>query len=260
MQKKLALVGGSSAGIGRAVAEGLLGRGFDVVLTARNARRLLSNRKELQERYGHSRVLAWSSDYSSEKSVKNLIATVRKKAGYPDIIVLNSGGPDYGNFDEIELRQWDDSYHQQLRASLLLLKAFLPAMRQKKWGRIINISSTIAIEPSASMILSSSYRAALINALKAISILVAKEGVTVNTVCPGAVLTERLISLYKKQARSLGASWRSLIKESSERIPIGHIASAEEFAELALFLVDEKASYITGTVIPVDGGLVKKGL
>ena len=255
---KLALVGGSSAGIGKAVAEGLLKSGMDVILTARDRERLGMTEAALKNKYTGRKVYAFASDYSSSKSVEDLILSINNGPGAPDVLVLNTGGPKAGTFDDISVEDWESAFQQQFKSSLMLLKAFLPGMRKKKWGRVINVSSTIAVEPTVGMILSAGYRAMLINAIKCAAHLAGKDGITMNTVCPGAVLTDRLLSLFKDQAKSSGKTEKEILEIAAKTIPLQRIASPEEFAHMTLFLASEDASFISGTVIPVDGGMVRK--
>jgi 3-oxoacyl-[acyl-carrier protein] reductase len=257
MQKKIALVGGGSAGIGRGIAEGLLGKGFDVILTARGKERLEKCANELKIKFPSQNIHQITSDYSNKESVQQLIRSVLSKIGAPDVLILNTGGPKASDFMQISEVDWDTAYQQQLRSHISIVTAFLPKMQEKKWGRIINISSTITLEPTVTMVLSASFRAALINALKCLSLQVAKEGITINTVCPGAVLTDRLLSLFKQQASAEGKSEADIIKSISSAIPIGRIASAADFSHMAVFLASEDASYLSGTVTQVDGGFLK---
>lgn len=257
MSKRTALIGGSSAGIGKAIATGLLEKGLDVILIGRGSR-LDQSKTELQEKFSSARVYAIPADYSSAQDVENLIGSVKKLGILPDVLVLNTGGPKPGTFEDVSLDDWDSNYQQQFKSSVMLMKAFIPEMKKKQWGRIINISSTIAIEPTPGMILSASYRAMLINALKSISLQVAKDGITINTLCPGAVMTDRLTGLFQQQADTAGKSLSEIIKNVAATLPIQRIASPADFAHMAVFLASEEANYITGTVIPIDGGLVKK--
>ena len=257
MNKKTALIGGSSAGIGKAIALGFLEKGIDVIITGRSSR-INDTKLELQKQFPSASVHAITSDYSSADSIHNLILSIGNLSPSPDILVLNSGGPNPGTFEDISIEEWDINYQQQFKSSMMLLKAFVPAMQKKKWGRIINISSTIAIEPTPGMILSASFRAMLINALKATALHIAKDGITINTLCPGAVMTDRLISLFQKQADSTGKTLEEVINNVASTIPIQRIASPKDFSHLAVFLSSDESNYITGTVIPIDGGLVKK--
>jgi 3-oxoacyl-[acyl-carrier protein] reductase len=257
MDKRTALIGGSSAGIGKAIAHGLLKKGADVIITGRSAR-INDTKLEFRKEFPSAAIHAIPTDYSSAESINALISSVKALSLNPDILVLNSGGPNPGTFEDINLEDWDTNYQQQFKSSMMLLKAFVPGMQKKNWGRVINISSTIAVEPTAGMILSASFRAMLINALKSTSLQIAKNGITINTLCPGAVMTDRLISLFQKQADSTGKTLEEVISNVGTTIPIQRIASPEDFSHLAVFLASEEANYITGTVIPVDGGLVKK--
>jgi 3-oxoacyl-[acyl-carrier protein] reductase len=257
MEKKTALIGGSSAGIGKAIAIGLLEKGMDVIIIGRSSR-LNDTKLELQAQFPKAKIHAIIADYSSADSINSLIKSVKELGVDPHILVLNTGGPKPGSFEDVSLEEWDSAYQQQFKSSVMLMKAFLPSMIKKQWGRIINISSTIAIEPTVSMILSASYRAMLINALKSTALQIAKDGITINTLCPGAVMTDRLTSLFQKQADSLQKPLEEIIRNVETTIPIQRIASPKDFSHLAVFLAGEEANYITGTVIPVDGGLVKK--
>lgn len=257
MAKKTALVGGSTAGIGKAIAQGFLEKGIDVILTGRTAR-LQETQAEFKKQFPGAGVHAIASDYSSATSVNELIEAVKKLSIQPSILVLNSGGPTPGTFEDVSIEDWDSHYQQQFKSSMMLMKAFIPDMKKNKWGRIISVSSTVAIEPTPGMILSASFRAMLINALKSTSIQLAKDGITINTICPGAVMTDRLTDLLQKQADNSGKKLEEVIANVGAGIPIQRIASPQDFSHLAVFLASNESNYITGTVIPIDGGLVKK--
>ncbi|MES2140616.1 MAG: SDR family oxidoreductase [Bacteroidota bacterium] len=257
MTRRTALIGGSSAGIGKAIAAGLLEKKIDVIIIGRGPR-LNDTKAELQKQFPLAKIHAIITDYSSMNSVNNLIQSIKELSLQPDILILNTGGPKPGSFDDISTEDWDINYQQQFKSSMMLMKAFIPDMKKKKWGRIINISSTIAIEPTVSMILSASYRAMLINALKSTSIQLAKDGITINTLCPGAVMTDRLTGLFQKQADDSQKSLEEIINNVALTIPIQRIASPKDFSHLAVFLASDESNYITGTVIPIDGGLIKK--
>ena len=260
MAARLALVGGSSSGIGKAIAAGLLGDGVRVVLTARMGERLDRTCAELSATFGANLVTSIGADFALRDSIQQLIQEVQTKVGAPDILVLNGGGPRAGIFADLKLADWDVAYDQQLRSHLALLQAFLPRMRERNWGRVINVSSTQVIEPGEGMVLSAAWRAALVNTLKALARSEAPFGITLNTVCPGAVSTDRLLSLLAGKKENQGKSNEELLKIAAGNIPIGRVASSEEFANVAVFLASQAAAYVTGTVIPVDGGLVRRGL
>lgn len=260
MEKKFALIGGSSAGMGKAIADGLLAKGMDVILTARGEERLEKTRGELQKKYPSEKILAFSSDFSSRESVEKFIKTVIQKAGYPDVLILNTGGPKPGPVLSLSVEDWDDAYQQQFGSFLMLVKTFVPEMQKKKWGRILNVNSLITLEPSPALSLSAGYRAMVINMLKSLSIETAKDNITVNVVCPGKILTERLVTLHRMKAGDMNKPLEDVVKELSADIPAGRVGTPEEFASLVCFLAGDEARYITGTVIPVDGSLRKGSL
>ncbi len=260
MAARLALVGGSSSGIGKAIAAGLLTSGHRVVLTARSGEKLERTHAELRAKFGAEFVKSIGADFGQRESVEHLIKEVQSTVGAPDILVLNTGGPRAGVFADLSLADWDAGYDQQLRSHLALLQAFLPSMRERGWGRVVSVSSTQVIEPGEGMVLSAAWRAALVNTLKALARSEAPFGITLNTICPAAVLTDRLRSLLVGKKENHGKSEEDVLKAAAGTIPIGRIASAEEFANVAVFLASPAASYVNGTVIPVDGGQVRRGL
>ncbi len=260
MEEKLALVGGSSAGMGKAIADGLLAKGMDVILTARGEERLKQTHDELKKKHPSRKIFSLPSDFSSRESVETLINTVIQKAGAPDVLVLNTGGPKLGPVLSLAVQDWDDAYQQQFRSFLMLVKAFVPEMQKKKWGRILNVNSLITLEPSPALSLSAGYRAMVINMLKCLSIETAKDNITVNVACPGKILTERLVTLHRMKAGDMEKPLEDVVKELSADIPAGRVGTPEEFASLVCFLAGDEARYITGCVIPVDGSLRKGSL
>lgn len=258
MERKLAFVGGSSSGIGKAIAVKLLEKGCDVIITARNEKRLKETQSDFQKHFPDKKITALVSDFSSADSVSQLINNVIQVSGYPDVLILNTGGPKPGSFFTLTPEDWDGAFQQQFKSFIMLLKAFLPTMQEKKWGRIINVNSLLTLEPVPNMALSCGYRAMLINMLKCLSIDAAKDNITVNIVCPGKIFTERLVSLFRENNNAHHLSEDEIREKLAAGIPAGRVGAPEEFAEVACFLASEQASYVTGTVISVDGGLLKK--
>jgi 3-oxoacyl-[acyl-carrier protein] reductase len=163
--------------------------------------------------------------------------------------VLNGGGPRPGTFTSVELEDWDSAYATLLRAHVELLDAVVPAMRAKKWGRIVALTSTSVEAPIDNLVLSNAFRTALTSALKTLAGEVAADGVTVNTIATGRVETDRLRSLYGHDDAAMHAA--------AKEIPAGRVAAPAEFAPLVAFLCGAPASYVTGQTIAIDGGLVR---
>jgi len=256
LSNRVALVNGASQGIGKAIALGLSKEGAIVCLTARNKPRLAQTADEIHQITGN-RVVYLAADVVRPESASEVIHFVRENIGNIDILINNSGGPKFGTLMNLNETDWDQALQLSLLSSIRFTKEVIPSMLEKTWGRIINVTSTVAKEPSPTMILSATARAGLAAFSKALSIELAPSGITVNTICPGGVLTERLHNLLEVRSQTEHIPYETLLKQSEKSIPIGRFASPEEFSEIIIFLCSERANYVTGTYISVDGGLTK---
>jgi 3-oxoacyl-[acyl-carrier protein] reductase len=180
-----------------------------------------------------------------------------EKFGRVDVLVNNAGGPPAGSFLSHDENSWISAIEQNLLSVIRFTKAVVPYMKEQKYGRIINISSTVAKEPSAMMVLSATTRAGVSAFSKAIAQELAPFNITINTICPGGVLTDRLKSLVEEAAKKANVSYEEQLNKSLEMIPMNRFAQPEEIANIACFLADDKSSYLTGTSIMVDGALTK---
>ena len=253
---KTAVVFGGSKGIGLAIAQQLFNEGANVCIVSRSEENLV-NAKKLISRSHQNKFLTYVGDLGSNDSITGVKTYVENALGLPDIIINNSGGPPRGSFQDHEENAWIVSFEQHLLSLVRLLKEFSKPMTQKKWGRFINISSTVALEPSAMMCLSATMRAGVAALSKSASLSMAETGVTINTICPGGVATDRLLSLISDQSSSTEKSFNELLVEAAASIPMKRFAEPCEVANLATFLCSTKADYITGRTHCVDGGLVK---
>lgn len=253
---KVALVNAASQGIGKAIALGLSKAGADVCITARTTENLKSTADFISKSTG-GKVEYYACNLVKSRASDEVYDYINSVLGNPDILINNVGGPKQGSFFDLSSTDFQVALDTSLLTSINFTRKFVPSMLTNKWGRIINISSTIAKEPTPSMILSATARAGLSAFSKALSIELAPQGVTINTLCPGGVLTDRLKTLLKEKSEAENLSYEELLTKSSKAIPLGRFANTDEFANIATFLSSEYSSYITGTIINVDGSLTK---
>jgi len=256
LKGKNAIVCASSRGIGYAVAKGLLKEGANVIINSRNkeecelAVKSLANLSEAQ-------VFGIPGDLSNSLSPEIILEESTKKIGSIDILFNNCGGPPMKSLLETENTDWEDAYNSILMSSVRLTKLVIPGMISRKWGRIITLGSSIMKEPTPQMVLSATFRAAVVSFMKAISIETAQHGITVNTISTGGVITERLKKLVLESSKRQGISYEEALSSSSQSIPLKRLATPEEFAQAIIFLSSELSSYITGECLSIDGGLIK---
>ena len=245
---RVALVTGASSGIGEAVALGLAAEGVKLAVAARRLERLeaLAQRARVS---GAVDAHAIELDLEKSDTIQQALRTVRESLGEIDILVANSGGPKPGTVLDLKLDDWDGAYRGVLRGVLELVYGVVPAMRSRKWGRVVALTSSSVKQPIPNLALSNGFRTALVAALKTLSLEVARDGVTVNAIATGRVLTDRLRKLYPDAA--------AMQKSAEADVPIGYVASPDEFAPMVAFLCGEPARYVTGQTIAIDGGLIK---
>ena len=251
---KVAIVTGASKGIGFAIAKALIGEGVKILMISRDAEALKRKADELSMQ---GEVDYMSGDVSHPSLPDLAYKRILTKWGKADILINNAGGPAMGSFLEHDEVAWNAAIQTNLMSVTRFCKAMVPLMKQNAWGRIVSITSTIAKEPSPAMVLSASVRAGVAAFTKAISTELAPFNITVNVICPGGVLTDRLRNLVKERAVKENRDFSELIKESEDGIPKKRFALPEEIADTVLFLVSESGGYITGVSLSVDGGLTK---
>ncbi len=254
--KKIALITGASQGIGKAIALRLAQEGLPLILASRSFQKLKKLKREIFIKYGNKKIEIYPIDL--EKKIKNQIFKFcKKRLGVPNILINNSGGPEPTNFLNTNKKMWENTINRNLMSVVDLSKIFSKHMISKKWGRIINISSTVAKEPSPAMVQSATARAAVLAFSKSISYDLAKYNITSNSVLLGGVETDRLKNLIKINAKKKKISEKNYKKNLIKAIPAGRFAQPYEIANLVHFLISDDASYINGQNLIIDGGISK---
>lgn len=256
LSDKVALVAAASRGLGRAVAEELAAEGADVVICARGEEALHATRDEIAART-HARVFAVAANLSDPADVERVVAAAVREMGRIDVLVTNSGGPPAGPFESHTPAAWSAAIRQNLESVLNLVRAVLPGMRQREWGRIVNITSISVKQPVDNLILSNSVRAAVTGFARTLANEVAADGITVNNVLPGYTRTKRLEELAERTALNQGVSVDEIRAGWEREAPMGRLGEPREFAAAVAFLASERASFITGVSLPVDGGWIR---
>jgi len=256
LQGKAAVVCGSSQGLGRAIAETLAAEGADVVVNGRSADTLQSVAREISDRTG-AQVEPFAADLTDPAGPETLVAAATRRFGRVDILVTNTGGPPSGPFESHSADVWRRAVAQNLESVVSLVRAALPGMKEQNWGRVVNVTSISVKQPVDGLILSNSIRAAVTGFAKTVSNEAAPHGVTVNCVLPGFTRTERLVHLAEANSERTGGTVDEAYAQWEREIPMGRLGEPDELAALTAFLCSERASYITGQSIAVDGGWIK---
>lgn len=253
---KVALVCAASRGLGRAIADALAAEGASLVICARGGDELQAAKKSIESATG-ARVHAITADVSDADQLAKLSSEALAKWGRIDVLVTNSGGPPSGQADTHDWQRWDDAVKLLLRSTVELTRAVLPGMRERKWGRILNVTSIAVKQPVDNLILSNSIRAAVTGFARTLANEVATSGITVNNILPGYTRTERVEQLADATAAREGLTRQDVVARFEAQIPMRRLGEPREFAALAAFLASEQASYITGQSIAVDGGWIR---
>lgn len=247
IKNKVALVLASSKGLGKAVALELAIEGAKVIICGTDIESLAATEQEINA-VAQNKVLAVVCDITDEIQRKNLVDESVKAFGAIEILVTNTGGPAAGPFEQFKLDDWKNIYNLLFLSAVDIIQQVLPGMKKKSWGRILTITSVAVKQPADNLISSNAVRTSLLGLVKSLSNEVAINGITVNNILPGYTSTNRLQGLIEKNPK---------VNEVKETIPMKRFGTTSEFAAAAAFLVSERASYITGQSLAVDGGWIK---
>jgi 3-oxoacyl-[acyl-carrier protein] reductase len=256
LKGRVAIVAAASKGLGRAVALELACEGANVAICARNADDLEAAARAIESDTGRP-VFRRALDVTDAGGVSRFVAAVEERFGRIDICVTNAGGPPSKTFLEISPEEWRAAVDLNLMSTVWFAREALPRMQKNKWGRLIAITSVSVKQPIDGLLLSNSVRAAVAGLVKTLANEFGADGITVNNVCPGYTRTERLDDLANSLAARTGVPPEKIFENWAREIPLGRVGRPQEFAALVAFLASERASYITGTSIAIDGGLVR---
>jgi 3-oxoacyl-[acyl-carrier protein] reductase len=256
LRGKIALVAASSKGLGLAIAEELAAEGASLVMCARGEDALRDAAKTIRDRSGAT-VVDVAADVSQQSGIDRVARAAVDKFGRVDILVNNSGGPPSGPFESYTPEMWESATRLLLSSVVGFTRAVLPGMKERKWGRILNVTSIAVKQPVEGLMLSNSLRAAVTGFARTLANEVAPFNVTVNNLMPGYTRTDRMEQLGRAAAERSGIPIADTFAKWEKEIPMGRLGEPREFAALAAFLASERASYITGSSIAVDGGWIR---
>lgn len=259
LKGRVAIVGGASKGLGRACAEVLAEEGVKVAICSRTRTDVERAAEAIRDDTG-SEVLAFAGDLDRHETIRDLIAATVDRFGRLDILVNNSGGPPLARAASATEEQWATAVQRSLLFFARMSREAIPHLKGHRAGRIINVLASTVYQPIPNLALSGATRMGVVAFAKSLADEIGRDGILVNNVCPGSILTDRMLANVAARAKDLGISVEEALAQRAAETAVGRIGDPREMAHLVAFLASDKASYITGTTILVDGGLVRSVL
>lgn len=256
LEGRVAIVAASSRGLGRAVAEGLAAEGAHLVLCSRDESRIEATATEIRGRYG-VRVWARAVDVTVTAAVEEFVTLAAREFGRLDVCVSSAGGPPAKSFATASIEEWRQAIELNLVSHIAFARAALPHMQSNRWGRLLMISSVAVKQPIEGLVLSNAARGAVPGLVRSLANEYGPYGITVNNLCPGYTRTERLDELARARALAQGTSAEAAFQFWADRTALHRLGEPSELADAAVFLASNRASYITGQSLLIDGGLYK---
>ena len=259
LKGKVAIIGGASKGLGRACAEVLAEEGARIAICSRTKEDLEMAAAEIRDTHG-TEVLVFAGDLERNDVIQDLVATTVSHFGQLDIMVNNSGGPPLARSSNATEEQWETAVQRSLFFFARMSREAIPHLKKQGTGRIVNILASTVYQPIPNLALSGATRMGVVAFAKSLADEVGRDGILVNNVCPGSILTERMLSNVTSRANELNISVEEGLAQRAGETAVGRIGEPKELANLVAFLASSKSSYVTGTTILVDGGLVRSVL
>jgi len=256
LKNKIAVVTAASQGLGKASALALAQEGATVVICSRRKKEITETAEEIQKATGAT-VMAIVADVTKPEEIKQLVTETKKRFGTVHVLVNNAGGPPTGTIESLTDEDWHKGHELTLMSVVRLTREILPMMIEQRWGRIITIVSVVAKQPINELLLSSAIRPGILGLTKVLANLYAKDNITINSVCPGHILTKRQEELAASRAAQNNITIEKYFQEAASVIPAGRLGNPDEIGNTIAFLASEQASYINGINLLVDGGAAK---
>jgi 3-oxoacyl-[acyl-carrier protein] reductase len=258
LRSRVAIVLAASRGLGKATAVSLAQEGAHVVICSRQKNRLEDAANTIRSSAQSGvEVVPVVADLAKAGRVERVVAAAIRRFGRIDILVTNAGGPPVASFEDVGDRVWQKGFELNLLSTIRAIRAVLPHMRRRHWGRIVNITSVVARQPAEDLVLSSTVRPGVIGLAKVLANTYARDGILVNNVAPGYILTDRQKEIFAARGKGFGMSKQQYFEEVARWIPVGRLGTPEELADVIVFLCSERAGYVNGVTIGVDGGFAK---